>query len=182
MNQLVLHYTTLQLVSLLKLFKSVDVKALGGSGVLQDVTGLIEFQYYTEEAAELAKVLVSYVYQYECAVQSVVEEFKSKYTIHGDLVEECAASITNTEVNSTVTVYLIKLQTIDNDILSNSMICTSLRVPLPDSCVEARRQSMEALADVGCDEELEKINLVVIQASASVRTSIQSCVEANISF
>lgn len=159
----------------------MDVKTLGGSAVLQQATGLVDFHYYTYEAAELADVLVKYVYQYDSIVQSIVEEFKSKYTIHGDLVEECAASITNTEVNTTVTGSLINLQTIDNDILSNSIICTSPRVPLPDSCVEARRQSMEALADVGCDEELERINEVVIKASVSVRTTIQSCVEASIS-
>lgn len=158
----------------------MDVKALG-VGSLQDVIGQIDFHYYTVEAAELAEVLLNYVYQYESAVQSVVEEFKSKYTIHGDLVDECAASITNTEVNSTVTISLKKVQTIDNDILSNSMICTSLRVPLPDSCIEARRQSMEALADVGCDQELARIELVVVEASASVKTTIQNCLGANIS-
>lgn len=180
MNQLVLHYTTLQLVSLLKLFNSVNVATLG-VGSLQEATGQIDFRYFTVEAKEMAEVFVSYVYQYESAVQSVVEEFKSTYTIHGDLVEQCAASITNTEVNSTVTISLKKVQKIDNDILSNSMICTSLRVALPDSCVEARRQSMEALADVACDEELERIKIVVIQASASFKTSMQSCVGANIS-
>lgn len=158
----------------------MDVKTLG-VGSVQDARGLIDFHYYTDEAAELAKVLVNYVYQYDSAVQCVVDEFNSKYTIHGDLVEECAASITNTEVNSTVTTSLIKVQTIDNDILSNSMICTSLRVPLPDSCIESRRQSMEALADVGCDEELERIRLVVVEASASFETSMQNCVGAYIS-
>lgn len=160
----------------------MDVKTLGGSSVLQEAKGQVEFRYYTEEAAELAEVLKRYVYQYECAVQSIVEEFKSKYTIHGDLVEECATSITNTEVNSTVKISLTKVQTIDNDILSNSMMCTSLRVPPPASCIEARRQSMEALADVGCDEELERIEVVVIQASASYKETMQNCVVANISF
>lgn len=181
MNQLVLHYTTLQLVSLLKMFKSVDVKALGGGPVLQDANGRVEFHYYTDEAADLAEVFESYVYQYDCAVQSVVDEFKSKYTIHGDLVEECAASSTNIEVNSTVKVSLIRLQTIDNDILSNSVICTSLSEALADSCIEARRQSMEALADVGCDEELERIELVVVKASASFKETMQNCVVLNIS-
>lgn len=159
----------------------MDVKTLGGGSVLQDAKGLIDFRYFTYEAAELAEVLVKYVYQYDSTEQSVVDEFKSKYTIHGDLVEECAASITNTEVNSTVTISLMNVQTIDNDILSKSMICTSLRVPLPDSCIEARRQSMEALADVGRDEELERINVVVIQASESFETTLQNCVGANIS-
>lgn len=159
----------------------MDVKTLGGGSVLQDAKGQIDFRYYTDEAAKLAKVLVNYVYQYDSSEQSVVDEFKSKYTIHGDLVEECAASITNTEVNSTVTISLIKVQTIDNDILSNSMICTSLRVPLPDSCIEARRQSMEALADVGSDEELERIELVVVDTSESFETTLQNCVGAYIS-
>lgn len=158
----------------------MDVKTLGG-GSLQEAIGRIDFDYYTDEAAELAEVLVSYVYQYDSAVQSVVDEFKSTYTIHGDLVEQCAASITNTEVNITVTASLTKVQRIDNDLLSNSMICSSLRVALPDSCVEARRQSMEALADVACDEELERISLVVIEASASFKTSMQNCVVASIS-
>lgn len=160
----------------------MDVKTLGGGSVgLQDAKGQIDFRYFTDEAAKLAKVLVSYVYQYDSTEQSVVDEFKSKYTIHGDLVEECAASITNTEVNSTVTISLIKVQAIDNDILSNSMICSSLRVALPDSCVEARKQSMEALADVGRDEELERINVVVIQSSESFEKTMQNCVGANIS-
>lgn len=160
----------------------MDLKTLGvGSVGLQEAIGLIDFRYYTDEAAELAKVLVTYIDQYDSAVQSVVEEFKSKYTIHGDLVDQCAASITNIEVNSTVTISLIEVQKIDNDILSNSMICTSLRVPLPDSCVESRRQSMEALADVGCDEELERISLVVVEASASFKSTMLNCVGANIS-
>lgn len=159
----------------------MDVKTLGGGSVLQDAKGMTDFRYYTDEAAELAEILVKYVHQYDSNVQSVVDDFKSKYTIHGDLVEECAASVTNTEVNSTVTISLIKVQTIDNDILSNSMICTSLRVTLPDSCIEARRQSMEALADVGCDEELERIRLVVVEASASFERTMQNCVGAYIS-
>lgn len=160
----------------------MDVKTLGGSSVLQEAKGQVDFHYFIDEAAKLAEVLERYVYQYDCAVQSIVEEFKSKYTIHGDLVEQCATSITNTEVNRTVTFSLKKLQTIDNDILSTTMMCTSLRVPPPDSCIEARRQSMEALADVGCDEELERIEVVVIQASASYKETMQNCVVANISF
>lgn len=159
------------------------MKELGGGAELE-ATERTDFRYSSEEVAEAVEVLASYVYQYECAEKRIVEDFKRRYTIHGELVDQCAASLPDdlyADVSSTVTESLVKVQRIDIGLRLNTAICTSLRVELPESCIETRRQYMASLADITSDEELERINLVVVKSSESVSTLMQACLNAYIS-